>query len=275
MIKYLVKILVFASLFFSCEKVVEIDINQSDPQIVIEGLLTDVDTTHFVKVSRSIQFYEIGLNAVADAVIKVVGDGNVYNYSHNPMAIDSMDGYYFSDIEYAGKVGVNYTLSVDVQGTNYRANDTLRFVTPIDSLSYSIAPNPSEEDEQDGKIYQAILYAKEPQGSEDYYQFQFYRDHELIAYPDNIYVFSDVGIGSTLNGLPSPVLYRKGELASIKMLSISREQFLFYSDLANLLNTDGGMFSPPPANPRNTFTNNALGLWQVSAMSTDSIRIEP
>lgn len=267
--------LLLAVFIFSigCEKVVEIDIGQSVPQMVIEGLLTDEDTIHFVKVSKSIQFYDTGLSAVTNAVISVKGDGAIYNYTHNPLAIDSMNGYYFSDVEYAGKIGIDYMLSVDVAGVNYSAIDTLRFVTPIDSLSFSVASHMSEEDEQDGKIYQALLYASEPQETEDFYQFQFYRDKELVAYPDNIYVFSDVALGSTLNGLPSPVLFREGELATVKILSISKEQYVFYTDLANLLNTDGGMFSPPPANPRNTFTNGALGLWQVSAVSEDSIRI--
>jgi len=268
-------ILVFLCSSFGCEKIVEIDIGQSVPQIVIEGFLTDRDTTHFVKVSRSIQFYEIGLAAVTDAVITVKSGDDTFNYTHNPMAIDSMNGYYFSDVEYAGEIGVDYMLSVDVAGVNYSATDTMLFVTPIDSLSFSFAPHMSEEDEADGKIYQLLLYAAEPTDTEDFYQFKFYRNGDLVAYPDNIYVFSDVALGSTLNGLPSPVLYRKGEMASVKILSISREQYIFYSDLSNLLNTDGGMFSPPPANPRNTFTNEALGLWQVSAVSEDSIRIDP
>ena len=112
---------------FGCEKVIEIDIRQSEPQVVIEGFLTDRNATHFVKVSRSIQFYQIGLDAVTDATILVSGNGQTYTYTHNPMAIDSMSGYYFSDIEYAGKEGFDYTLTVNVAGVNYKAIDTLRF----------------------------------------------------------------------------------------------------------------------------------------------------
>ena len=266
----------FIVLFFGCEKVVELDIGQSDPQIVIEGLLTNQDTVHYVKVSRSIQFYEVGVNPVVDANILVKAGGEEYLYSHNPMGIDSMDGYYFSDQSYAGTIGKSYTLQVDIDGVNYTAEDTMRYVTPIDSLAFMLATNPSEEDKEDGKIYQAVLYAQEPQETEDYYQFQFYRDKMLIAYPDNIYVFSDVSLGPNLNGLPSPVLFREGELASVQIFSLTREQYVFYTDLGNLLNSDGGMFSPPPANPRNTFSSkNVLGLWQVSAVNEDSIRITP
>ncbi len=271
--KYLLLFVIIGTL--GCEKVIELDIEQSTPQLVIEGLLTDRDTVHYVKVSKSIQFYDTGFNPVIDAIISVNGNGQIYTYTHNPMAIDSMKGYYFSDAIYAGKIGEHYTLSVDVEGINYLATDTLRFVTPIDSLMFSIDVNASEEDEQDGKIYQVVLFAKEPSDSEDFYQFKFYRNNHMITYPTDVYVFSDVAIGPTLNGLPSPVLFRAGELAGIQIFSLTREQYLFYEDLESLLTSDGGMFSPPPANPRNTFSKPALGLWQVSAISEDSIRIEP
>jgi uncharacterized protein DUF4249 len=263
------------TLFFACQKVVELDIEQSTPQIVIEGLLSDKDTVHYVKVSRSIQFYETGLNPVENANVVVIGEGNSYTYSHNPLSVDSLNGYYFSDIAFAGKIGEVYALNVNVDGINYDADDTMRHVTPIDSLTFELASHPSDEDVEDGKLYQALLYAQEPEETEDYYQFQFFRNDTIISDPDNIYVFSDIAFGPTLNGLQSPVLFREGELASVQIYSLTREQFIFYSDLANLLNNDGGMFSPPPANPRNTFTNNALGLWQVSAISEDSIRITP
>ena len=261
------------TLFFGCEKVVELDLEQSTPQIVIEGLLTNKDSIQFVKVSRSIQFYEAGFNPVTNAVINVSGGGNLYTYSHNPSAVDSLNGFYFSDAPFAGKIGESYTLSVDVNGVSYVAEDTMRNVTTIDSLSFQLARDPFEEDVIAGRIYQALLYASEPAGSQDYYQFQFFRNHQLITDSNNIFVFSDESFGPTLNGLPSPVLFREGEVASVRIYSLTREQYLFYTDLSNLLNSDGGMFSPPPANPRNSFSNNALGLWQVSAINEASIKI--
>ena len=273
--KFLYIYIAVIGLFVSCEEVVVIDLEQSQPQIVIEGLLTNKDTVHFVKVSQSIQFYETGLNPILNAVISVNGNGEEYLYSHNPMGLDSLKGYYFSDASYAGKIGEAYTLNVDVSGINYAAIDTMLNVTQIDSLTFELADDPSEEDEMDGKIYQLFLYAPEPQETDDYYQFQFLRDNELVAYPNNMYVFSDVALGPSLNGLPSPVLFREGEIAQVQIYSLTKEQYVFYTDLSNILNSDGGMFSPAPANPRNTFTNNALGLWQVSAVSEDAILINP
>ena len=57
----------------------------------------------------------------------------------------------------------------------------------------------------------------------------------------------------------------------VEMYSITREAFIYYNDLFNLINNDGGMFTPPPANPRSNVSNGALGYFQVSALDTASI----
>lgn len=268
-------ILIGFGLLFSCEEVVDLDIDQSTPQIVIEGLLTNKDTTHYVKVSKSIQFYETGLLPVENAKVTVKSDAQTYTYTYNPEGYDSLQGYYFSDMAFAANIDGVYTLSVDVDGVEYEATDTLRYVTEIDSLEVVLAPNPSKNDVEEGRIYQVILFAEEPQETDDFYQFQFFRNDTLITSTNNIYVFSDDALGDRLDGLPSPVLFKEGEKASVEIYSLTKEQYLFYADLVNILNSDGGMFSPPPANPRNTFSNNALGLWQVSAVREGTIQINP
>jgi hypothetical protein len=59
------------------------------------------------------------------------------------------------------------------------------------------------------------------------------------------------------------------------MYSVRRNGYLFYNDLNAILNSDGGMFSPPPANPRSNITGGALGFFQVSAMTSASIAVKP
>jgi len=64
-------------------------------------------------------------------------------------------------------------------------------------------------------------------------------------------------------------------LATVELYSLTRVQYIYFSDLANILNNDGGMFSPPPANPRSNLSGGALGLFQVSSVSRASILIVP
>ena len=258
----------------ACEEVVTIDLEQTETKLVIDGLLTDRNQVHRVRLSQSIDFYGIDIPPVTEGVVEVVdGSGNRFSYTHNPEGYDSLNGTYFSDFPYQGQIGQYYTLIVQLGGSKYEATDTLRSVTSVDSLSIKIDETAVEDSENDGKIYQIILYAEEPRETIDFYYFRFFRDSVLEA-TDQVYAFDDEALGS-LDGLPSPILFREGELAGVEIYSLTREQFVYYTDLSNILNNDGGMFSPPPANPRSTLSNGALGLWQVSAVSEASIKVEP
>lgn len=257
----------------SCEKVVTIDLEQTEIKLTVDGLLTNQMKKHVVKLTSSIDFYGSEIPRVTNASVQVVDEvGTVYTYSHNPEAIDTLAGFYFSDIPYQGQVGQGYTLNINFNGMTFSATDTLKPVSPIDSLGIQIDQQAVDDSENDGEIYQVILYANEPQDTKDFYYFRFYRD-SVLETSNNVYVFDDVAIGS-LDGIPSPILFREGELAGVEIYSLTREQYVFFTDLNNILNNDGGMFSPPPANPRTNISNGALGHWQVSAVTEGEILIE-
>ena len=259
----------------SCEEVINIDVEQAPSQLVIDGLVTDEDTIHVVRLSLSGGFDGSVPAEVTNAMVEVRDNlGNIYNYTHNPEGLDSLQGYYYSDQKYMGRVNGIYQLDVSVGTKSYTAMDTLRAVSSIDSLSIRIDDQAVKDSENDGKIYQVLLYAREPQETIDFYYFKFYRD-SVLEVDDNIYVFDDKVLGGSLDGLPSPILFREGELAGVEIYGLTRVQFVYLTDLGSLLNNDGGMFSPPPANPRSNIKGGALGFFQVSGLNRASILIEP
>ncbi|HMQ00510.1 MAG TPA: DUF4249 family protein, partial [Cyclobacteriaceae bacterium] len=83
----------------------------------------------------------------------------------------------------------------------------------------------------------------------------------------------DTLLGENISGIASPVLFKQWDWARVEMYSLSRSGYLFYTDLRNLLNNDGGLFGSPPVNPRTNLNNNALGFFQVSAVVKESIQI--
>lgn len=268
-----VSIFFSALVFFSCEKTIVLDLNQVASKIVIEGLVTDQPGYQFVKVTRTSGFYATGATPrVTDATVLVEDNlGNQFSYDHNP---DS-SGYYFPSVTFVGEIGRTYTLTVTVNGETYRAEDKLYDVTPIDSLKYRVNPDEEDDPKEAKKFYEVLLFANEPQATSDYYLFKFYRNDSLKIYnPSDIYFSDDKTLGEEISGVPSPVYYAPADSARVEMYSLSRTGFVFYSDLFNLINNDGGMFSPPPANSRTNLSNGALGFFQVSAIAIAGIRIE-
>lgn len=273
-----IRLIFTALVFWSCEKTVFLDLDQTPAKIVIEGLVTNQPGYQFVKVTRTVNFYESGATPrITDAIVMVEDDqGNEFLYTHNPNNHPDSVGYYLPKVPFVGETGRTYYLTVDVSGELYEASDKLYNVTSIDSLEYQVNTDEEDDPKEDGKFYEVLMYAREPQETDDYYLFKFFRNDSLVLYnPSDIYFSDDKTLGEEINGIPSPVFYAEGDTARVEIYSLSRTGYVFYNDLFNLINNDGGMFSPPPANSRTNLSNGALGFFQVSAVNISGIRINP
>src|SRR5690242_5018759 len=111
----------------ACEKTVYLDLDKSNPKVVIEGMVTDREDMQFVKVSRSAGFYSTGgTPRVTDATVQVVDDlGNTFNFVHNPNSNADSLGIYLPETPFSGEIGRTYTLTVIVDGKSYEATDKL------------------------------------------------------------------------------------------------------------------------------------------------------
>jgi len=272
-----ITLILSSMIFWSCEKTVLLDLEQTDPKIVIEAVVTNQPGYQFVKVTRSGGFYDSGPTPrVTDATVSITDDlENEFVFIHNPNSHPDSSGYYLPSIPFKGEIGRTYRLFVSVDGEDYEAEDNLQSVTPIDSVLYQVNPDEKDDPKEEGKFYEVLLYAKEPQQTTDYYLFKFFRNDSLVLYnPSDIYFSDDKTLGEEINGVPSPVFYAPDDSARVEMYSLTRDGYVFYNDLVNLINNDGGMFSPPPANCRTNLSNGALGFFQVSAVEISGIRIK-
>jgi hypothetical protein len=252
-------------------------LNQNVPRVVIEGQVTNKSGYQYVKITRTSGFYESGESpAVEDAIVRVTDNiGNEFVFTHNPGGFADSAGYYKPEIPFKGEVGRTYNLSVSADGEAYEAVDSMYPVTSIDSLTSRISTDEEEDPKDFGRFYEVLMYAKEPQGTTDYYLFKFYRNDSLKVYNDtDIYYADDEVLGENIDGVSSPIYYKPGDIARVEMYSITREGYVFYNDLQSLLNSDGGLFSQPPTNSRSNLSNGALGFFQASAVETKEMAIK-
>src|SRR5690606_10933926 len=270
--------LIAASVFFSsCEKTVMLDLERTEPHIIIEGLVTDTPELNFVKVTRSTGFYNQGQTPrITNAVVSVADDdGNAFVFNHYEGDDPDSIGFYLPPSGFAGAIGKTYTLSVTADGTTFTATDDLRPLVDIDKLDYRVNENEQSDPEEPGRFYEALLWVKEPKETRDYYLFKSYRNGVLEYQNEtDIYFADDELIGENIDGLPLPVFYALGDNARIEVYSLTRAAFVYYRDLQKLLTNDGGLFGTPPANPRGNINGGALGLFQVSAVKSGEVDIE-
>ncbi|HEY8511332.1 MAG TPA: DUF4249 domain-containing protein [Cyclobacteriaceae bacterium] len=261
----------------ACEKEYILRTNPADTKIVIEGLVTDKPGYHYIKLSLSTDFYASGKTPrITDATVTVTdSDGVVTEFVHNPSGHEDSVGYYKPVIPFIGVIGKSYKLNVLADGEEYEGEDTLYPVTTIDSLKYQINEEEQADPEFPGRFYEVLIYTKEPQETRDYYLFNFYRNDSLtLNDPEDIYFTDDIALAEAINGITMPIFFSKGDKATVEAFSISREAYVFFNDLFNLINNDGGMYSPPPANCRNNLSNGALGFFRTSAVTSMDIVLE-
>lgn len=261
----------------ACEETIDLDPDQVESVVVIEGLITNQEKYHYIRVTETVDFYSTGTpTPITTASVVVTDDsGNTYPFEHNQSGQDEFDGYYFPASPFAGVIGRSYTMDVVYNGEAYVATDHLYAVTAIDSLEVIVNEDEFEDPDDPNYFYEVLFYAKEPQETEDYYLFKFYRNDSLILDDEtDIYFSDDQVLAEQINGIPTAGFYTKGDTAVVEMYSISKQAFIYYNDLINLLKSDGGMFGSPPVNPRNNISNGAMGYFQTSAMVSDTAYIE-
>ncbi len=260
---------VFAFAFIGCEEKIDLDLDDIPPAIVIEGRLTDNGSPYnYLRISMSSPYLSDEPNMpVVGAFVTITEDG-ILTDTLIPDPQYGQLGQYQSTFFGNGKVGSTYRLRVQYNGEVYEAEDFIRPITPIDSLTYTYKDEVADED--DG--YYVFLHTQEPAGLGNNYQWIYTSngsiesDLDLAAndeWVDGNYVSLDFD-------LEPQVL---GDTVMVEMGSISSQYFTFITQVSSQ-ESFGDLFDTPPANVKGNFSNGAYGYFHTAAVERDTIVIE-
>ena len=88
-------------MLFSCEKVIDVAVNDAEVVYVVEGVLKDRDSSSFVKISQSTNVYETGGVSDIESATVVVYDnsGGSFVFVQDPLVPGSYYNHDFKVIE--------------------------------------------------------------------------------------------------------------------------------------------------------------------------------
>lgn len=269
--KRFIPLIVLAFLFQQCQEEVELKLENADPQVVIEGILTDNLGPYTILVSETLNYYQEGeSNSVSGAQV-VISD----NEGFSEILEETNKGMYQTK-DLQGKVGNTYTLKVNYKGANYEAVGTIMEPPIFDSLTYRFLEETPLKDEG----YYLYFFGKTPKPEISYYRWLVYRNDTLFnTEPEDFLIASDEFVIEQLNDLEFPFAFDQQDTIRLEMFGLDRSMFNYYNELLTILFNDGGLFSPPPVNPvsniRNLIDpeNHPLGYFQVSSMVWEEVII--
>ena len=244
-------------LFSSCEKVIDLNLKNTEAVIVIEGNISDQTENQFVRISKTIPFTESNtFNGFNGAKVTVTPPSGIpINYT------EVSSGLYRSQ-RLKGTPGQTYKLEVLADGKLYTASSTMPFPVVPDSVGFkklSFFGN--------ANIYPTVYY-KDPSGVQNQYRYLL----KINNKPQADIVFEDRFNDG--NPISDVIIYdgddiKSGDKIDIEMQSIDRNVFKYYFAISQI----GGNGGPPvaPSNPDSNISNGALGIFSAYTKSTISI----
>lgn len=249
-------------LFTSCEKVIDIDLNNSTQQTVIEANISNIHQQQTILISKTGNFSESNsFTKVSAAVVTVLEEaGATFTF------VETSPGTYLSTSSFKGIAGKNYTLNITAQAINYTAQSKMPIQISLDTLLVENVFFAGED-----RIIIKPQY-KDPQGLGNYYYInQFVNGKQtkaVFVYDDR---FNDGGI-VTRPLLNSDDKIKKGDTVTVELQCIDFATYKYYVGLKSIF--DSNQFnSATPSNPPSNINNNALGYFAAHTVHKKTIII--
>jgi len=288
---YIVALLSATLLFYSCEEVINPDLEQAEPVLVIDAWLNNSPGNQQILLSRSQPYFENVLpTGVSGASVNVTDEnGKVYAFSETEPGV-----YTWTPVgnEVFGEVGLTYQLSVQVGTEDFSADARMGRAPAIDSITFFLQEGGQFFDDQ----YQAEFWSTDPIEPNDAYWIKTFKNGEQLLKPSEILTAYDAGFskGSNFNGVPfiAPIRrainpfdeaddgtikspYVVGDSVYVELQSVTEAGFNFLNEVSIQTNRPGGfgeLFSTPLANVTTNITSTTgskvLGFFNVGAVSS-------
>ncbi|MEI6852847.1 MAG: DUF4249 domain-containing protein [Bacteroidota bacterium] len=257
------------TLFTACQKVVDINLNASDPRLIIEANLSDQPKSCIVTLSQSVNYNESNTFPTVSGAIVTISD----NVGNSTTLSEIRPGYY-TDSLFAGVPGRTYTLSVTAAGKTYEAVSAMPQPVDIDTLVQDSIPGGSFGfGSFTTRIFVSVLY-HDPAGIVNFYRFVEIVNHK----PANSILVSDDELrdGSLLlrRIVRFDTTLVKGDSVTLELRSIDKPVFNYLDQLNEDIGGNFGNASATPANPISNLSNGALGFFSAYAVKAKSLVVQ-
>jgi hypothetical protein len=245
----------------SCQRVIDLKLDNAATQLVIEGNVTNVHGAQYVTISQTVPFTNTNtFPAVSKATVTIADDrGNTYN-----LVEGTTPGTYIS--VFTGRPGITYTLTVITNGKTYTGSSTMPQPVFFDQLSYSnntfknntelITVNYQDPINVPNQ-YRFVLYVNGVQDKTIFDANDNFNDGSVVSFP--LYQNNDdIVLGDTV---------------VVEEQCIDKNMFTYWFSLSQQQNNGQGG-GTAPSNPPANLSNNALGYFSAHTEQRQSVIIK-
>ncbi|SHN29667.1 protein of unknown function [Cyclobacterium lianum] len=261
-------------ILMSCQEEVSLDLGNTEKIPVIEAVWTDDPVLNEVKVAYSRNYYDTLPNEIAANAEVYVED--LHSGETVPFIFNEDRGKYLPLNAKAAAIGHEYRLYVAMDGNEFISEGTTLEAPVLDSIIYAY----EEERFFASEGYYLTLYGKIPFTENNFYRLILSKNDTLLNRRSDYFLFDDT-FGSAIlnNGFELTAFsFEAGDQVKLRMLRLNESAYSYLNQLVSLLFSDGGLFSPPPENPRSNISSlqgeeRVLGYFMTAPVITRTISI--
>jgi Domain of unknown function (DUF4249) len=247
--------------FCSCQKVIDLKLNDADIKYVVEGVITNEPGICKVNLTQSKPFYEDNqFPRISGAIVTVKDNDLEFSLP------ETHPGVYETNL-INGTPGHVYQLSVTIDNNVFTATSKMPFPVLLDTLYISNGPF--------GEFKFATVGYNDPPGISNSYRFVQYlngvKDPAIFWQNDE---FNDgqtvlIQLDTGIDKKDDPRNIKSGDTVTIEMLGIDEAVYKYWYSL-HFNGGDGGNIATP-ANPVTNLSGGALGYFSAQTVNRKSV----
>lgn len=259
--KNILFLIALISILSSCEKVIDVPLNEAEQQFIVEAVLTDVPFESYILLSKSGSVYqETDFTKVSGANITVTDQITTWTFIEDPLT----PGTYL-DTTFVAQANTTYYLSVSSGTEVFTAESHTNSDVAFDSLDYYYIP-PGFGGGTDSIYFVFQNYTDEASEVNYYRVLPFVNgERDGTEYLNDDKLFNG-------NNFRQPLFATellKGDTLDLLLISMDQANYKFFYSLGNA--QDGGPFSPSPSNPVTNIEGGAIGYFGVYMTYSEQI----
>ena len=270
--------IIFSMFFFSCEDVVDIEVPNETPKLVIDASINwekgTLGNQQVISLALSTPYFSSQNNVAA-----IGANVELLNLTDNSIFVfvDNNDGTYTTST-FLPELNTAYRLDIVYNGEQYTSVETFKSVVPISNVNQTI------EGGFDDSLTEINIFFNDPILEENYYLIKFQQTTDVIPY------FITIKDEFT-NGNEMTIFFEKddedgeldalnpGDEVNIELIGVSKQ---YYNYMSLLLQQTGGQgpFSSTPApvngnciNTTNT-ANTPYGYFRLTEVDTTQYTVQ-
>ncbi|MGB0915521.1 MAG: DUF4249 domain-containing protein [Crocinitomicaceae bacterium] len=252
------------TVLFSCQKVIDVDLNEANPTPVLEGIYTAEDSTVRVKLSLTSSYFNDSPSTSIDAAVVNITDGAGITSN-----VPSIGNGNYELQNYIPNFNTTYTLSVLYDGVTYSAECDLADTVSLDDITYEYFPGFFGGDPG----YVVYLNFQDPANTPNFYQIILSLNGEEFGGLEDMFTQDD--LLSDGNPVERPLFsgdfFQIGDTVGMELRSVDEDVYYYINEAISIV---GGSASAAPANPTTNWNNKALGYFSAYGNSRKEVIIQ-